>query len=108
MIKWGEEVEPMSIKNYVFLYLIFCLVGAGLEWGYGIFWSVVGATPWLYPNSPLSYTSLEVLPQWGFGGLVCVSIYRALLWKKPRFLLGVIPPLVLAALWILIYTWFIA
>ncbi len=98
----------MSKKDYIFLYLILCIIGAGLEWGYGILWNVVGATPWLYPNSPLCYTSLEVLPHWGLGGLVCVSIYRALLSKKARFLLGAIPPLVLAALWILIYTWFIA
>lgn len=98
----------MSIKDYVLLYLIFCIIGAGLEWGYGILWNVVGTTPWLYPNSPLCYTSLEVLPQWGFGGLVSIAIYRALLGGKVRFLLAAIPPLVLAALWILIYTWFVA
>lgn len=106
--KVGEEVRSMPKKDYVFMYLIFCLVGAGLEWSYGMFWNVVGTTPYIYPSSPLCYTSLEVLPCWGFGGLACVSIYRAFLWKKARFLLGTIPPLVLAALWVLIYSWFTA
>lgn len=95
------------LKDYIPLYLIFCLIGAGLEWGYGAFWDVVGVTPWLYPDSPLHYTSLEGLPLWGFGGLICVSIYKAVTQRKTKPLIGMVISLVLAALWILIYTQFV-
>ena len=90
------------------LYFTLCIIGGGLEWCYGAFWNVVGTTPWIYPNSPLHYTSLEGLPLWGFGGLITVSVYLAVLQRKAKFLLAAIPPLVLAALWILIYTLYIA
>ena len=91
-------------KNYIILYLIFCLIGAGLEWCYGAFWDVVGVTPWTYPNSWLHYTSLEGLPLWGFGGLICVSIYEAVTRRSVKLLFGAVTPLVLGALWILLYS----
>lgn len=90
-------------KDYIFLYLLFCLIGAGLEWCYGAFWDVVGVTPWVYPNSPLHYTSLEGLPLWGFGGLVAMSVYKSFMQRKAKLLLGTVAPLLLAALWVLIY-----
>ena len=86
------------------LYLIFCLIGAGLEWGYGAFWDVVGNTPWTYPNSWLHYTSLEGLPLWGLGGFLCISVYRAVTRRNIKLLFGMVIPLVLAALWILLYS----
>ncbi len=95
-------------KYYLLLYILFCLIGAGLEWSYGTFWSTVGVTPWIYPNSPVHFTSLEGLPLWGFGGLICILLNQAILQRKAKFLLGVIPLLVLPVLWILIYARFIA
>lgn len=79
-------------------------MGAFLEWGYGIFWDIVGVTPWVYPNSRFTYTSLAVIPEWGFGGLICISIYKAVINKKARPLLGAIVPLILAILWIVFYS----
>lgn len=96
------------MRKYLFLYVSFCLIGAGLEWCYGTFWSLVGTTPWVYPNSPLHYTSFEGVLLWGLGGLVCVSVYRAFTDRRPKRLLGAVIPLVLAALWISIYAQFIA
>ena len=93
----------MSFRKYIALYLLFCVVGAGLEWSYGQFWNLLGTTPWLYADSPLHYTSLEGVPLWGFGGLICVSIYLSLSKGKIRYLSGLIPSLVMAAAWILIY-----
>lgn len=91
----------MTILRVAALYVLFCIIGTILEWSYGHLWSLVGGTaPWLYPNSPLGYTSLEVIPLWGFGGLICVSVYRALIEKKLRPLLGAGLSLILAALWI--------
>jgi hypothetical protein len=97
--RWNGAVE------IVFLYLIFCLVGAGLEWGYGAYWDMVGVTPWVYPDSWPHYTALETLPLWGFGGLICVSIYLTVKRRNIRWLSGILVSLVLAALWILFYSW---
>lgn len=95
-------------KNYIFLYLLFCLIGAGLEWGYGAFWNVVGTTPWIYPDSPIHYTSLEGLPLWGLGGFIIVAMYKAISWRKAKHLLGMIPPMILGVLWIIVYSSLIA
>lgn len=96
------------LKNYIVLYVIFCLVGAGVEWCYGAFWDVVGVTPWLYPESPLLYTSLDWMPLWGFAAFVILPIHRAVTERNPKLLKGIVVPLALAMLWIAIYSWFIA
>lgn len=104
MSKSLNLVKPAS--KSVVLYVVFCVVGAASELSYGAFWSMVGAAPWTYPSSSLHYTSLAVLPLWGLGGLLCVSLYRALLRRELRFLLLMIPLMALAISWILIYSWF--
>lgn len=94
-----------KIKEYLILYLAFCLIGTVLEGLYGFFWSYAGTTPWIYPRSFLRYTSLEMLPLWGFSGLICVCIYRAIVKKDIGLLLPELPCLmVVAALWIMIYS----
>lgn len=98
----------MPFGKYLALYLLFCLVGAGLEWGYGKFWGIIGTAPWKYADSPLDYTSLEMVPLWGFGGLICVSIYQSFSKGKLKPLLGLIPLLILAAAWIVVYAQFVA
>jgi len=97
------EYSKVTLKHYVILYIIFCLIGAGLEWSYGALWNIVGTTPWLYPDSPLHYTSFGGVPLWGGGGLVCISVYNAIIKREVKQLLGVIPPLLLAVLWIISY-----
>ncbi len=89
---------------YLLLYLVFCIIGAGFEWCYGALWDMVGTAPWIYPDSPLRYASLEGLPLWGFGGLVCVSVYRAITDRRSKLLLGAIPPIMLTILWIVFYS----
>jgi len=92
------------MKEYVILWLLFAIIGTALELGYGAFWSAVGTTPWTYPYSALHHTSWAVFPGWGFGGLVCASVYRAFVGRNPRLLLTAIVPLVLSAAWIVIYS----
>ncbi len=92
------------LKTYITLFLVFCLIGAGLEWSYGAFWDVVGVTPWTYPKSGLHYTSLEGLPLWGFGGLICVSINEAVKRINIKSLSGAIICFLLSGLWILFYS----
>ena len=91
-------------KNYLILYPVFCLVGTGFEWFYGVFWDMVGVAPWIYPKSWLHYTALEGVPLWGFGGLVCVSIYLAVTQRNVKLLSGAVVSVALAALWILLYS----
>ncbi len=94
---------PLAVE-VIILYVVFCIVGAGLEWCYGTFWDTVGVAPWGYPDSGLRYTSLEGLPLWGLGGLICVSIYTAVSRRNAKWLFGMLISLVLAALWILFYS----
>ncbi len=94
----------LSLKYIIGFCVVMCIVGTGLEWAYGAFWSLTGTTPWIYPESALRFTSLEVIPLWGFGGLVCAAIYEAIMRRIPHFLLLAIPPLILAALWILFWS----
>ena len=100
--RWRKRLnEAITV---VVLYLIFCLIGAGLEWCYGAFWDIVGVTPWVYTDYWLHYMSLECLPLWGFGGLICVSIYIAVTRRNIKLLFGMVISLVLAALSILFYS----
>ena len=92
-----------KIKDVLIIYIILCLVGTFLEWAYGTLWSLCGQTPWIYPDSPLRYTSLETLPLWGVAGLICVIVYRACSNRSWKLSAGVIPLLALAAIWILFY-----
>lgn len=92
------------LRYVLFFYAVMCIVGAGLEWAYGALWGMLGTAPWLYPGSALHYTSLEVLPMWGFGSLVCVAIYEAVMRRDKHYLVLTMPPLVLAALWVLLWS----
>lgn len=91
----------MSLRFYAVLFLIFAVLGLFLEWGYGTLWSAVGICPWIYPDSPLLYSSLEGMPLWGFGGVFGISLYRALAKKRARELLGALISAALTVLWIL-------
>lgn len=92
------------MKIYVIIFLVFAVVGPVLEWCYGKLWSITGSSPWVYPNSILEHTSFEGIPLWGFGGLIGFSIYRAILDRSLKRLLGAIIPLLLAVIWILLYS----
>ncbi len=94
----------ISVKTKLAFYITFCFVGAGLEWAYGTFWDICGTTPWIYPGSLFRYTTLEIIPLWGFGGLVFISIYEALKQRAAKLLIGMMLPLALALLWIVLYT----
>jgi len=93
----------MSFKSWLMLYLLFGVLGVALEWCYGALWDVVSSSPWVYPDSPLYYSSLAGLPLWGFGGIICVVVYNVIKEKDTRLLRGMIIPLFLSVLWILFY-----
>ena len=96
------------LKKYVIFYFSFCIIAAILEWSYGAYWDMVGNTPWLYYDSFLRYTTLEMLPLWGFGGLIGVAVWNSIMLLSAKPLLLAVIPLILSALWILIHAQFIA
>jgi len=61
---------------------------------------VFGTTPWIYPDSPFQYTSLEGLPLWGFGGLIIVMLYQSITEKTVEYIDGIMLCLLLAVLWV--------
>jgi hypothetical protein len=83
-------------------FIVACVAGTLLEWLYGNFWNLVGTSPWVYPGSSLGFTSLEVVPLWGMGGLICMALYKAINRRlaKELYLVGI--AVVLAALYIVL------
>ena len=106
-IKIPFQISLKCPIHIISLYVAFCIVGAGLELVYGKFWELIGNTPWIYPKSFFQYTSLEGIPLWGFGGLVCIAIYEAIMKRDISWLALAIPPLILAAIWVTICAYFI-
>jgi len=89
-------------KKNIGLFFLFCGWGLLFEWGFGFFWSVIGSSPWIYPNSSLRYTSWEVAPLWGFGGLAIVELSKAIKERDRRTLIYVGILQTLSILWIAI------
>ena len=90
--------------RYLCFFLTFCFLGPTLTWIFGTFWDMVGTTPWVYPNSPLHYTTLEIIPLWGFGAFIFASLYDAFTEREWRLVLGAILPLFLGILWVVFYS----
>ena len=90
-------------QDILVLYIALCFIGTMLELAYGTLWGLCGQTPWIYPNSILRYTSFESFPLWGLGGLICITIYRTYNSRSWKIAVGIIPLLVLAALWVLFH-----
>jgi hypothetical protein len=101
-INYREVEQMVRLREALVFFFVSCVAGAALEWTYGTFWSLVGTSPWLYPHSFLTYTSLEVIPLWGFAGLMCMALYRAItLWRgRELFLLAI--SAILAALYVVL------
>jgi len=91
----------MSLKFRGVIFLIFAVLGLLLEWGYGTLWSIIGTCPWIYPNSPIVYSSLEGMPLWGFGGVFGIALYRAIAGRNIRELKWALISTILAILWVL-------
>jgi len=92
----------LTWKLNIELFFLFCGWGIFFEWFWGFFWNVVGSNPWIYPNSPLRYTSWEVIPLWGFSGLTVIQLYKAVREreKKPLVYVGILQTL--SMLWIVV------
>lgn len=106
MVKLAQPTKPREEQRafYVILYVTFCVSGTLFELAYGALWSVVGTAPWIYPSSPMYYTSLAVLPLWGCVGLIGISIYHTLLHKKLKFMRVALIAMVAAALYVIAYS----
>ena len=90
----------MNWKMHVGLFLLFCVWGFFFEWFFGFFWSVVGSCPWIYPNSALRYTSWEIAPLWGLGGLTVLQLSKTIGGRDKGALVYVVVLQALAMFWI--------
>ena len=90
----------LNWKRNLGLFFLFCGWGVLFEWFWGFFWNVVGSGPWIYPDSPLRYTSWEVIPLWGLGGLTVIQLDKVIRERDKRTLLYIGLLQILQMLWI--------
>lgn len=86
-----------AMKQHSLLWLILFLVaavyGTFMEWAMGAIWDRVGECPYVYPNSPLTYSSFIMMPVWGVAGLQAIVIYLTIKHRRPKtlpWLLGLV------------------
>jgi len=84
---------------WLILFLVGAVYGLFMEWAIGSIWDRVGECPYVYPGSPLTYSSFIMAPVWGLAGLQVIVIYLAITRRKPKILLWL---LVLVALTIVL------
>jgi hypothetical protein len=93
-------MREIEWKVHTVLFLLFCVWGFFFEWFLGFFWSVVGSSPWIYPNSLLRYTSWKTAPLWGLGGLTTLQLTKAVRRREKQPLAYVAVLLSLSIVWI--------
>ena len=96
------EVHTLNLKMHSGFFLLLCAWGFFFEWFFGFFWSVIGSSPWIYPNSPLTYTSWKVAPLWGLGVLTVLQLHKIIKERDKRDLYWVAVLQALSMLWIAI------
>jgi len=90
---------PEGVRLALSLFVLFAALGTLFECLIGAVWSLMGRCPYVYPGSPLVYTSWRVAPLWGLGGLQGVALYEAVRRRRLRMLAY------WAALWVPILLW---
>jgi len=73
-----------------------------MEWVVGSIWDRIGDCPYIYPNSPFTYSSLIMMPVWGLVGLQAAVIYLAIAHKKQKMLLWLLGLVVLTIILVVI------
>jgi len=85
--------------------VLFCVAsvyGTIMEWAVGSLWDRLGDCPYIYPDSPFTYSSLIMMPLWGLVGLQAAVIYLAIAHKKPKMLLWLLGLIILTAILVVI------
>lgn len=71
---------------HVGFFVLFSLWGFLSEYLFGHLWSVIGTSPWIYPNSLLRFTSWKVAPLWGLAGLTIIQLIKAIMERDKKAL----------------------
>lgn len=87
---------------WLVLFFVAAVYGFFMEWAMGSIWGGIGECPYIYPNSPLTYSSFIMMPVWGLAGLQAIVIYLAIAHKKPRMLLWLLGLVVLTVILVVI------
>ena len=96
-----ETIKP-KVLLWSALFCVAAVYGTFMEWAVGSIWGRIGDCPYIYPNSPITYSSFLMMPLWGFVGLQAAVIYLAIAQKKPKMLLWLLLLVVLTAILVLI------
>ncbi|MFC1905658.1 hypothetical protein ACFLXL_02485 [Chloroflexota bacterium] len=75
---------------WLVLFLAAAVYGTFMEWAIGAIWDIVGECPYVYPASPLTYSSLIMMPVWGLAGLQAAVIYLAITRRQLKMLLWLV------------------
>ena len=96
-------MTPQSTTDkYVAAFAASAVLGPTLEWAIGKLSARIGTAPYIYPASPLRYTSFEVVPLWGFAGVIGVALYEAYRVREGKYVRDAILAAALAAGWVII------
>ena len=98
---WGGV---LSRRVWLGLFAFFCVWGLFWEGFFGFVWDALGNPCWIYPSSPLVYTSWKVAPLWGFAGLQGVMFYVAVKDRDPKKLIYVVVMTLLVLLWVAVFS----
>ena len=87
--------EMNRLTPWFVLFVVAAVYGTFMEWAIGSIWDIVGECPYVYPASPITYSSIIMMPMWGLVGLQAVVIYLAIKRRKPTMLLWLLGLVVL-------------
>jgi len=80
------------------------IYGTFMEWAIGSIWDRVGECPYVYPGSPLTYSSFIMTPVWGLAGLQAIVIYLAIARREPKMLLRLLGLIALTTVLVVLLT----
>ena len=76
-----------KITLWLVIFLVAAVYGTFMEWAMGFIWDMAGECPYVYPASPMTYSSFIMMPVWGLAGLQAVVVYLAIAHRRPAMLL---------------------
>jgi hypothetical protein len=90
------------VTPWLVLFLLAAVYGTFMEWAIGSIWDIAGESPYVYPASPITYSSIIMMPFWGLAGLQAIVIYLAITRRKATMLFWLLGLVVLTVILVVI------
>ena len=94
--------EMNRLTLWFVIFIVAAVYGTFMEWAMGSIWDIVGECPYVYPDSPITYSSFIMMPVWGLAGLQAVVVYLTIRRRKPAMLLWLLGLVVLTVVLVVI------